>query len=93
MVSWGCRFPPKKWTKTSVKDNQCDMNGYLKLSDNFTWSYTMIEESLVSTNPMLCINSINGVGMLKTFPNPFKKLQKDKCDWNEFQSLFSADLG
>ena len=51
----------------------------------------MIEESLVSTNPMLCINSINGVGMLKTFPNPFKKLQNVKCDVNEFPSLHSAE--
>ena len=51
----------------------------------------MIEGSLISTNPMIHMNWINEVGKLKTFPNPFKKLQNAKCDVNEFTSLFSAD--
>ena len=51
----------------------------------------MIQGSLISTNPIIRMDLINGVGKLKTFPNPFKKLQNVKCDVNEFPSLHSAE--
>ena len=47
----------------------------------------MIEGSLISTNPMIHMNWINEVGKLKTFPNPFKKLQNAKYDVNELPEI------